>query len=143
MRVADVLRSKGSEVSTMRATNTVADLLAVLAERNIGAVVVLGDADAISGIVSERDVVRRLHERGSDVLSALLGEIMTSDVVTCGSQDSVEELTVTMTDRRIRHIPVVDEGRLAGIVSIGDMVKSRISQLEEDHEHLEAYITQG
>lgn len=143
MRIADILRNKGSKVATMRATSTVDELLTQLAEHNIGAVVVTDPAGGIAGIVSERDVVRRLHDRGGALLAAPLTEIMTSDVVTCHPEDAVEDLTVIMTDRRIRHIPVVADEGLVGIVSIGDMVKSRISQLEEDQDHLQAYITQG
>ncbi|MGP4014528.1 CBS domain-containing protein [Saccharopolyspora sp. 5N708] len=143
MRIADVLRNKGSKVATISAANTVSDLVAALAEHNIGAMVVTDASGAILGIVSERDVVRRLSDHGPDILLAPLTRIMTTDVVTCGPEDSVERLTVVMTERRIRHIPVVSAGRMVGIVSIGDMVKSRISQLEEEQEHLEAYITKG
>jgi CBS domain-containing protein len=104
--------------------------------------VVLGP-DGIAGIVSERDVVRRLNERGAELLAAPVSEIMTKLVFSCGPQDTVDSLTVQMTERRIRHVPVLDDGRLVGIVSIGDVVKSHISQLEEGRSQLEAYITQG
>ncbi|MGO1049841.1 CBS domain-containing protein [Crossiella sp. CA198] len=143
MRIADVLRTKGSTVATVEPGNTVTELLAALAEHNVGALVVVGPDGTVVGIVSERDVVRRLRERGAELLSGTVAEIMTAAVVTCTPQDTVDNLTVLMTERRIRHVPVLVDGRLAGIVSIGDVVKSRISQLEEDHEHLQAYIAQG
>jgi len=142
MRIADVLRTKGSAVATVEPRATVGELLTALAEHNIGAMVVVGP-DGIAGIVSERDVVRQLHERGADLLAAAVEEIMTADVFTCSPQDTVDSLTVQMTERRIRHVPVVSDDGLVGIVSIGDVVKSRISQLEEGRNQLEAYITQG
>lgn len=146
MRITDVLRRKGSTVATIAPTARVDDLLAVLDEHNIGAVVVTesGDVDGpLAGIVSERDIVRRLRTRGADLLNATVREIMTTPVFTCGADDTVDSLAETMTERRIRHVPVVVDGQLAGIVSIGDVVKSRISQLESDREQLEAYIVNG
>ncbi|KAA2254881.1 CBS domain-containing protein [Solihabitans fulvus] len=142
MRIADVLRSKGSTVATVEPGTTVTELLAALAVHNVGAMVVL-DGDRVAGIVSERDVVRRLGERGAELLTRPVAEIMTAAVVTCEPTDTVDRLTVVMTERRIRHVPVLVDGRLAGIVSIGDVVKSRISQLEEQDQQLSAYITQG
>jgi len=142
MRIADVLRSKGTEVATISPTATVSELLAELSENNIGAMVVLAD-DGIVGIVSERDIVRRLHERGSAALRAPVSEIMTTVVATCTPDETVDHLTVLMTERRIRHVPVVSNGRLAGIVSIGDVVKSRMDELEHAQEQLQAYIVQG
>ncbi|MFD0206508.1 MULTISPECIES: CBS domain-containing protein [Saccharothrix] len=142
MRIADVLRNKGPAVATVESRASVADLVAALAEHNVGAMVVLGP-EGIAGIVSERDVVRKLHDRGGELLAAPVSEIMTSEVFTCTPRDSVDSLTVLMTERRIRHVPVVDGGELVGIVSIGDVVKSRINQLQEDHDQLTAYIVQG
>lgn len=142
MRISDLLRDKGSAVATVSPTTTISELLGVLSKYNIGASVVT-DGDDVVGIVSERDIVRRLHESGSTLLGAAVGEIMTRDVVTCSPNDSVDSLAATMTERRIRHMPVVSSGQLAGIVSIGDVVKSRISQLETDREQLESYIAQG
>lgn len=145
MRISDLLRDKGSAVATVSPATSISDLLRVLSEYNIGATVVTdGDgADNVVGIVSERDIVRRLHESGAALLGAAVGEIMTRDVVTCSPGDSVDSLAATMTERRIRHMPVVSAGQLVGIVSIGDVVKSRISQLESDREQLESYIAQG
>lgn len=142
MRIADVLRSKGSAVATITETTTVTGLLAELAVHNIGAMVVVGP-DGIVGMVSERDVVRRLHERGADLLRRPVSEIMTSVVVTCTPDDPVDDLSAVMTNNRVRHVPVLDAGRLAGIVSIGDVVKTRMDQLQTEQEQLQAYITGG
>ena len=143
MRIADVLRNKGAEVATVHPEATVSELLTGLADRNIGAMVVVGSAGTIAGIVSERDVVRKLHEFGPDVLGLPVAEIMTSVVATCGMEASVNELSELMTENRVRHIPVVVDGRLAGIVSIGDVVKTRMEELETEQQHLQDYITQG
>lgn len=143
MRVADLLRTKGSEVATVPPKVSVTGLLDDLARYNVGALLVVDETGTLVGIVSERDVVRRLNERGAALLTAPVDEIMTSAVVTCSSTDGVDSLAEVMTERRIRHMPVVDEGRLVGIVSIGDVVKSRIQQLESDREQLESYIAQG
>jgi CBS domain-containing protein len=143
MRISDVLRNKGTAVATVGPSTTVADLLTTLSQYNIGAAVVTGPDTSVVGIVSERDVVRRLQERGAGLLMATVGEIMTSDVLTCRPDQSVDSLAEIMTERRIRHMPVVVDGRLAGIVSIGDVVKSRISQLEADRSQLESYIVHG
>ncbi|QGK70555.1 CBS domain-containing protein [Allosaccharopolyspora coralli] len=143
MRITDVLTNKGTTVTTVRPEETVEGLLRLLDERNIGAVVVAGEGTDLAGIVSERDVVRRLAEHGAAVLGMPVGEIMTTDVVTCTPEDEVEDLTVLMTERRVRHVPVVADGELLGIVSIGDVVKSRISTLEHHREQMEHYITQG
>jgi CBS domain-containing protein len=142
MRIADVLRNKGSAVATVTPETTVSELLAGLAERNIGAMVVVG-TDGVYGIVSERDVVRKLHERGAEMLSAPVSEIMTTMVVTCAPGDSVDSLSGLMTTHRVRHVPVIKNGQLAGIVSIGDVVKRRMEELEAEQEQLHAYITQG
>jgi CBS domain-containing protein len=140
MRVKDVLRNKGPVVITVRPDATCRALLALLAERNIGAVVVSEDGVTVGGIVSERDVVRRLNDRGDAVLDGPVSDIAVWQVSTCGLDDHVDELCTTMTQRRIRHLPVVDHGRLVGIVSIGDMVKSRIDQLEFDRQNLIDYV---
>ena len=140
MLIVTVLRAKGDFVATIPPTATVRDLLVLLAEQRIGAVVVTAD-DAIAGIVSERDVVRRLADDGGALLDRQVAEIMTVDVVTCSKETSVEDLARTMTERRIRHVPVVDaDGALIGIVSIGDVVKSRISELEGERDDLVGYI---
>ncbi|GAA4925481.1 CBS domain-containing protein [Actinomycetospora succinea] len=141
MRIADLLARKGTAVLTVPPDAPISQLLSVLAERNVGAAVVV-EGDRIAGIVSERDVVRHLHSRGAELLGVPIAEIMTTVVATCRRGDELQALSRTMTERRIRHIPVVDDqDRLAGIVSIGDVVKSRIDQLEEHRDQLEAYIS--
>ncbi|MFC4909284.1 CBS domain-containing protein [Actinomadura gamaensis] len=140
MRIRDILRRKGSTVATVEPGATVRELLAVLARHNIGAVVVSPDGTSIAGIASERDVVRRLHEHGADLLGRPVSEIMTERVRTVAPDASVEDLRQTMTEHRIRHVPVVEDGRLTGIVSIGDVVKSAIDTLESEREHLVDYI---
>jgi CBS domain-containing protein len=139
MRIADVLRSKGSGVATVASTASVTELIAELAAHNVGALPVL-DGDRLVGIVSERDVVRRLDAAGAALLDVTVGEIMTTDVTTCSPDDRVADLAAVMTTRRFRHLPVVVDGRLAGIVSIGDLVKARIDLLESEREQLQSYI---
>ncbi|WP_372668564.1 CBS domain-containing protein [Amycolatopsis kentuckyensis] len=143
MRIADLLRKKGSAVATVTPETTVTALLAGLAENNVGAMVVVAPDGSIAGIVSERDVVRRLNEHGPGLLDGPVSSIMTKLVASCTPDDSVDQLSVLMTERRIRHVPVLADGRLAGIVSIGDVVKNRMEQLEKSQEQLEAYISQG
>jgi CBS domain-containing protein len=141
-RISDVLRRKGSTVATIRPDEPVSRLLALLAEHNIGAVVVV-DADDVVGMVSERDVVRGVHASGNDLLARPVAEIMSSTVTSCGPDDEVDNLMAIMTDGRFRHVPVVVEGRLSGLVSIGDLVKARIGELEEEREHLHSYLAAG
>ena len=142
MRISDVLRNKGATVATITPETSVAGLLTELSVHNIGAMVVVSP-DGLLGIVSERDVVRKLHYMGADLLRRPVSEIMTTLVATCSPDDSVDSLSVLMTNNRVRHVPVVVDGRLAGIVSIGDVVKTRMEQLEHEQEQLQAYITQG
>ncbi|ART69228.1 MULTISPECIES: CBS domain-containing protein [Mycobacteriaceae] len=141
MRIADVLSNKGAAVATISPEATVSQLLAGLHEMNIGAMVVVG-SEGLAGIVSERDVVRKLHERGSSLLAQPVSEIMTTVLATCTPRDTVDHLSVLMTENRVRHVPVLDGGRLAGIVSIGDVVKTRMEELEAEQQQLQAYITQ-
>jgi CBS domain-containing protein len=142
MRISDVLRNKGAAVTTINAEATVAQLLAGLAEQNIGAMVVVGD-DGVVGIVSERDVVRQLHRHGGSVLTRPVSAIMTTMVATCTKSDTVDEISALMTTNRVRHVPVLDGKKLIGIVSIGDVVKTRMEELEAEQEQLHSYITQG
>ncbi|GHH61925.1 histidine kinase [Streptosporangium violaceochromogenes] len=138
--IGTILRTKGSEVTTVHPEATVTELLAVLAARNIGVAVVSEDGLSIIGIVSERDVARRLHEDGAGVLGAPVSSIMTAEVRTCAPGANAEELRRTMTTHHIRHVPVVDGGRLVGIVSLGDVVKSTIELLESERAHLVDYL---
>ena len=141
MQIADVLRGKavGRDVATTTPAATVGELLALLARYNVGALPVV-DGGELVGIVSERDVVRQLHERGRDLFDATVADLMTSDVVTCSPRDRAADLARVMTERRIRHLPVCDDRGLVGIVSIGDLVKARIDQLENEREQLASYI---
>ncbi len=141
-RVSDVLRGKGSAVCTISPDAPVSELLAMLAEQNIGAVVV-ADGDDVVGIVSERDVVRGMHRESDSLLSSSVRDIMSSTVVTCVPEDEVDHLMRTMTERRFRHVPVLSKGKLAGIVSIGDVVKVRIGELEDERAHLHSYLAAG
>jgi len=140
LSISDILRYKGADVVTIAPSETVTTLLNVLAEHNIGALVVRDEQGSVAGIVSERDVVRRIAERGAALLDAPVEQIMTSIVASCTGKDSVDSVAATMTERRIRHMPVIDDGELVGIVSIGDVVSSRIRQLEKDRGQLEHYI---
>ena len=141
MRIHELLRGKGFDVINVRPTTAVAEALTLLKEYNLGAVVVSNDGKQISGILTERDVVRRLVE-GPDFLDSPVSDVMTNEVLTCRPGESVQSLMSTMTDRRIRHLPVVDDlGRLAGIVSIGDVVKAHIDQIEFERDQLEGYVS--
>ena len=140
MKISDILRYKGSNVVTIELDADVHEVLSQLAEHNVGALVVFQD-DEVIGIVSERDIVRKLHERGDAVLTAKVADIMTASVISCASEDSLDKVASAMTELRIRHMPVIDNGHLAGIVTIGDVVLSRTRQLEQDRAQLEQYIT--
>ncbi len=140
MKINDILRGKGKEVVTISPEATVTELLALLAEYNVGALVVSSDSSSVTGIVSERDVVRLMNGT-PDAGDVRVSAIMTEQVHTCTPDDHIDDMMRLMTDRRIRHVPVVVDGRLTGIVSIGDVVKSRIGELEFEREQLANYIT--
>ncbi|WP_127128246.1 CBS domain-containing protein [Georgenia sp. SYP-B2076] len=142
MRISEVLRRKGATVTTIRSDATLAELLDLLATRRIGAVVVSDDGSRVDGIVSERDIVLHLRD-GSASLGAHVRDLMSAEVVTCAPEDDLESLARTMTDRRVRHLPVVVDGRLVGIVSIGDIVKQRLDELEGERDELVKYVQQG
>ncbi|HEU4947342.1 MAG TPA: CBS domain-containing protein [Kribbella sp.] len=140
MKINDVLRGKGTQVVTISPEATVSELLALLAEHNIGAVVVSPDGSTVTGIVSERDVVRLLHGT-PNAQDVRVSAIMTQEVHTCGPDDVIDNLMRLMTEQRVRHVPVVVNGALVGIVSIGDVVKTRIGELEFEREQLSNYIS--
>jgi CBS domain-containing protein len=142
VQIRQLLRRKGSEVATIAGDETVRAALALLTERGIGALVVSADGKRIDGILSERDIARGLHERGAGLLGDAVSSVMTADVHTCEPGVSVTELAQLMTDRRVRHVPVVEgEGEgMVGIVSIGDVVKARLDELEEERKQLVDYI---
>ncbi len=140
MRIHEIMQGKGGSIVTASPDTTVRELVALLTEHNIGAVVVSSGESQIAGIVSERDVVRRLAT-GVDILDSAISEIMTSEVRSAAPNDSVHDLMRLMTEHRIRHVPVVVDGALQGIVSIGDVVKSRIGELEFERDQLSSYVS--
>jgi CBS domain-containing protein len=141
MRIIDVLRTKGTQVVTVPPDTTVRHLLAVLAEHRIGAVIVSGDGRTVEGIASERDIVRALASRGAAVMSEPVTAIFTAEVRTVTPETPLEDVMRLMTERRVRHAPVVVDGALGGIVSIGDVVKNRMDELETERTALTEYIT--
>ena len=143
MRVKDVLKNKGAAVVTVHPDATCRALLALLAEHNIGAVVVSNDGVTVGGIVSERDIVRALAEGGPEALEQPVSSCMTRDVQFAAPGDTLDALLGRMTDRRIRHLPVCQNDRLVGLVSIGDLVKWKISEVEAEAEGLKSYIATG
>ena len=140
MQIVQLLRHKGHEVATIDGSRSVRDALALLSERRIGALVVSADGQRIDGILSERDIARGLHERGAGLLGDPVTSVMTADVHTCMPGVQLTDLARLMTDERVRHVPVVDDGVLVGIVSIGDVVKARLDELEEERRQLVDYI---
>jgi CBS domain-containing protein len=143
VRISGLLRDKGDFVATVEPGATISEVLAALAEHGVGALVVTDDGEHIAGIVSERDVVRALHRQGPDVLDVLVSTVMTAQVVTCAPDAEVDSLMAVMTERRVRHVPVVVDGRLTGIVSIGDVVKHRVHELVDENLALVEYIQSG
>ena len=141
MLIHHVLQRKGADVVTITADAPLTGALSTLAEHNIGAIVVADDQGAVVGIISERDVVRALAARGPVALQGAVGDLMTSTVTTCAPRSTVDDVMALMTERRIRHVPVVDDGALTGIVSIGDVVKTRIGELETERETLHDYLS--
>jgi CBS domain-containing protein len=141
MRVSNLLATKGRDVATISQERTVSDALQVLKERSIGALIVTGPTPPLVGIFSERDVVRALATRGESALQAKVAELMSSDVTTCDETTTVIDLMGLMTERRIRHVPVVVEGQLVGLVSIGDVVKARFDELEHEKKDLLDYVS--
>lgn len=138
-----ILDAKGHEVATISPDATVADALAHLASHNVGALVVSTDGQTVAGILSERDVVRRLAAEGSETLDRAVRDLMKAEVATCGGRADTEEIMNIMTSGRFRHMPVVEDGRLKGIISIGDVVKVRIDELATEREQLVGYIRDG
>ena len=140
MNVETILRNKGNWVATIRPDATVANAVDLLHRERIGAIVVSADGTSVDGILSERDIVIALAGDGKDLLSRPVADIMTRTVITCDPGDTVGELMAEMTNRRIRHFPVVADGRLIGIVSIGDLVKSRLDEVEFEANSMRSFI---
>ncbi len=140
MNVEAILRGKGRDVATIRPDQTVAVALTALRDRNIGALVASRDGERVDGIISERDIVHGLAEHGGALLSLEVSAVMTRRVTTCAPADTVADLMALMTNRRIRHLPVTDDGKLVGIVSIGDLVKNRLDEIEYEAHSLRSFI---
>ena len=138
-----ILARKGRDVATTGPDTTVSEALAELARWNVGALVVSSDGTTVEGILSERDVVRRLASDGPDVLGRRVADLMVTDVTTCDGGATTPQLMALMTERRVRHVPVLADGRLVGVVSIGDVVKTRVDELEAEAHQLADYITTG
>ncbi len=143
MRVAQILKAKGHKVVTTRLDVTIAELVRTLTLERIGAAVVTGDEGTVVGIISERDIVHGLSEHGADLLNMRVEELMTRTVVTCRPEQSLEDIMREMTSSRIRHLPVLQDGEMVGIVSIGDVVKNRLEELEKESGALRDYITRS
>ena len=143
MLVKQIFKQKDNRIITVAPGDTVATAAEVLKRENIGAVMVSGSDGALSGILSERDIVRALPEHGPEIFALSVEQLMTRDVVTCSSEDRINDLMKKMTAGRFRHLPVLDDGRLTGIISIGDVVKSRLEELEAEASQLRDYIASG
>lgn len=140
MTVSSILAAKGGDVITIEPTATLAAAASILTGRRIGALVVLGPGKRVAGILSERDIVHAVAQRGRDALDEPLSQVMTREVATCGPDDEINSLMERMTDGKFRHMPVVKGGKLAGIVSIGDIVKQRVDEMERESEAMRDYI---
>lgn len=140
MNVEQLLSDKGREVISVQPQRTLAEAIQTLSEKRIGAVVVMGADGALAGILSERDIIRALGELGAGALESAVSRSMTSKVVTCRPQTSVDELMEIMTTGRFRHVPVIENGRVTGIVSIGDVVKHRVAAIEAESKAMRDYI---
>ena len=140
MNVSQLLQTKGTDVFTSGVDATVNEIVETLGEKKIGAVVVTDDGGAVQGIVSERDVVRGLRQYGPEILEGPVSKLMTRNVITCGLDDKIDRLMQQMTEHRIRHLPVIADGALAGLISIGDAVKFRVDELENETNMLREYI---
>lgn len=141
MQVNDILTRKGNMVATISPERPVSEVVEVLREHDVGALVVSSDGSTIEGIVSERDVVRRMATTGTHTPELTVREIMSSEVLTCSPTDTLAHLMEVMTNQRTRHLPCAVDGRLCGIISIGDVVKARMTELEEETRQLHDYIS--
>ena len=141
MFVREILKTKGSDVFTIRGDQSIDELAKELVRRRIGAAVVVDRRGALIGVISERDIVYAVAEHGVACLERKVADLMTADVITCTPDTGIVEVMNQMTRRRIRHLPVIEDGRLAGLVSIGDVVKQRIASAEREAEQLRQYIT--
>jgi len=143
MYVSALLENKGADVVTAAPNTTINQAVALLAENKIGVLVISANGKSVDGILSERDIVRALAEQGNDLGSTDAATLMSRDVVSCAPGDTIKSLMGLMTERRIRHLPVLEDGILAGIVSIGDIVKHRLAEIESEADALRQYVTQA
>lgn len=143
MNVASLLKSKGRAVATATSDQTLLEVAAVLAQKRIGAVVVVSDAHEVIGIISERDLVKAIGAGGTEMLSRSVEETMTRDVISCTEDKTIEDLMEIMTSGRFRHVPVVENGKLTGIISIGDVVKHHIAEVEMEVSAMRDYLATG
>ncbi len=143
MIVSQILKDKGHDVFTVSKETTVSEISSILAEKRIGAIVVTDQNDVVDGIISERDIVRGLAQFGVSVLEKPAQDLMTKNVITRGLNAHIDELMREMTKSRIRHLPIIDEGKLVGVISIGDVVKNRVEELESEGNMLREYIATG
>jgi CBS domain-containing protein len=143
MNVASILKSKGRAVSTVRPNATLLDITKKLAPKKIGAVVVVGDNGHVDGIISERDIIRALADHGAQALSLMVSEVMTRTVVACQETSELDELMETMTKGRFRHLPVIEDDALVGIISIGDVVKFHLAEVEMEVSAMRNYLATG
>ncbi len=143
MIIANILKVKGRSVATARPDDTVQEIAGRLAQKKIGAIVIVGGGGSVVGIISERDLIRVIAQRGADALSMPVSEVMTREVVVCSEATSVDDIMEMMTNGRFRHLPVVEENRLVGIVSIGDIVKHHIAEVELEVSAMRGYFATG
>ena len=143
MLVSVLIKEKSARVITTEPATTVAEVADIIARKRIGAVVVTEQDDQVVGIISERDIVNGLSKHGTNLLNLPVSDVMTHDVFTCATTENVNQLRREMTNRRARHIPVVEEGKLIGIISIGDIVKNRLDELEDEAQQMRDYIATG
>jgi CBS domain-containing protein len=143
MNIGQILKAKGRAVATARPDTSLLDIAAKLAQKKIGAIVVVGDKGNVVGIVSERDIIRKLAERGPEVLTEPVSQTMTANVISCQETSTLDELMETMTQGRFRHVPVIEDGALVGIISIGDVVKNHIAEVEMEVTAMRGYFVTG
>jgi CBS domain-containing protein len=143
MNIAQILKAKGRAVATVRPDATLFDIINRLTQKKIGAIVVVGDNGEVVGIVSERDIIRRLAERGEGALKEQVSQSMTSSVISCHETSTIDEIMELMTQGRFRHVPVIEDGALVGIVSIGDIVKNHIAEVEMEVTAMRGYFATG
>ena len=143
MNIAQILKAKGRAVATARPDAMLSDIIDKLAQKKIGAIVIVGDSGEVVGIVSERDLIRQLAERGAAALKEPVSKTMTSAVVSCQETSTLDEMMEMMTQGRFRHVPVIEDGSLVGIVSIGDIVKHHVAEVEMEVTAMREYFATG